>query len=194
MIYAVFRPFRFLIAVMAFLVLTACSQQSEDEGNAILSGNSFYDTGTRFQSRESLDGVLYFADNGDLQGFDHRNGSYVLEGKWIVWSNFDEIKLGLTDVVIYTSENGFRHERRTGNGAALKVREDGSIVMHGGRPSKPVEGFSLQAEYDALLREMKSAPLPPPPPSPAPGEGAATLAQAAIMIPICIASAMLLCM
>ena len=195
MVHAVFQSFRFLIAVMASLVLTACAQQSKDDVVAILSGNSFYDTGHRYQSPERFDGVLYFASNGELQGFDHRNGSYVLEGKWEVWSPFGvDNMLGLREVVIYTLKDGFRHEWKTGIGAGLKVTEDGAIVMHGGRPSKPVKGFPQQAKYDALLRKMKSAPLPPPPPKPAPVDGAQLAAEAALLIPLCILTAFILCM
>jgi hypothetical protein len=199
----IFWYIKITFAVLFSVALTACAtEESLDRDREFLSGNSFYDviitlhnaerSASTHYNRFRFEGVLHFEENGDLRGLDHVNLDTVLEGKWHV-SSIANRRVELNDVVIHTLIDGFRHEIRF-NYSDVPISVDGSSRQALVSSSMVVEGFPQEAKYDVLLRKIKLAELAPPPAKPAPVDGTELVAEAAILIPLCILTAMILCM
>ena len=216
---SIFRARQSLTVALLSLALTACnwtsnSQTPVENLGKTLSGNSFLSIPTGAQAQTN--GFLwFFGADGNLHGLGqdpYTNEEEAFQGTWRIVS-FEGINGVLMEGVLYELDSdgarlsrqlSLRHQVRKG-GTHLHFWEDwdgfeGSIFEYAQEPLRGFtvrvpdgikKGFPQRSEYNALLRKIQSAE---PAIVPEPESAGQLAAQAAIMIPLCVLTALLMCM
>lgn len=215
LIYKNSKALSILTVVLFSIALAACTPDAPVEDlNKTLSGNSLYSRSGSYEPQY----VWFFGTDGKLNvlGQSYNEGK-VFQGTWRIVGSEDtnavfaeglwhsltgdgrrvsrqesmlyEVARGENkNTFVYASSNYLSFRNRKGEVFDLESSSYNNFIVD--FPSSMERGFSQRSEYNALVRKILSAEAYK---APEPEPAGKILAEAAIMLPLCILSAFLLC-